>query len=77
LKVSGDTEFWIGAHRLNQTSDFVWSDGSPLIYTNWDDGQPQFTYGETMVYMDESGYWSSSDGDAAARSFLCVKHFAQ
>ena len=30
--------FWIGLKR--NEDDFVWSDGSPLDYTNWYQGEP-------------------------------------
>ena len=47
--------FWIGLSTLSTTSSlsFVWSDGSPVSYTNWNSGEPNNFYGqENCVEMN-------------------------
>jgi len=31
---------WIGLNDIQQEENFVWADGSPVIYTNWFSGEP-------------------------------------
>lgn len=40
----GQTEhsFWIGLHYDTDTNNYVWVDGSPMNYTNWEIGQPNY-----------------------------------
>ena len=33
-----DTKFFIGGHDKNIEGKFVWEDGSPFSYTNWNIG---------------------------------------
>ena len=36
LPGNGTRQFWIGAHRTFQNSSWIWDDGAPLNYSNWD-----------------------------------------
>ena len=40
--MSGMSEniLWIGLNSLSQAEGHSWTDGSPLDYTNWGDGEP-------------------------------------
>ncbi|XP_026573519.1 LOW QUALITY PROTEIN: brevican core protein [Pseudonaja textilis] len=53
---------WIGLNDRTIEGDFQWSDGSPLLYENWQDGQPDshFLYGENCVGLSgqKDGKWS-------------------
>ncbi|KAK9391344.1 brevican core protein-like [Crotalus adamanteus] len=53
---------WIGLNDRTIEGDFQWSDGSPLLYESWQDGQPDshFLYGENCVGMSwrKDGKWS-------------------
>jgi hypothetical protein len=45
--------FWIGLSTLSTNSGFVWSDGSPVSYTNWNAGEPNNFLGqENCVEMN-------------------------
>ena len=46
--------FWIGLSQLSTLSGFVWSDGSPVGFANWNQGEPNNYYGENCVEMDSS-----------------------
>ncbi|ELU07424.1 hypothetical protein CAPTEDRAFT_78146, partial [Capitella teleta] len=35
-----DTSWWIGGSKLDESSGWTWSDGSPATYFNWGDGEP-------------------------------------
>ncbi|EDL21951.1 low affinity immunoglobulin epsilon Fc receptor isoform E [Mus musculus] len=58
---------WIGLQDLNMEGEFVWSDGSPVGYSNWNPGEPNNGgQGEDCVMMRGSGQWN----DAFCRSYL-------
>ncbi|XP_046569111.1 brevican core protein-like [Haliotis rubra] len=35
---------WIGLHDQLHSNTFLWVDGSPLIYTAWEPGQPSHSF---------------------------------
>lgn len=39
-------KFWIGLNQLSTSTGFVWSDGSPISYTNWYPGEPNNYLGQ-------------------------------
>ncbi|XP_037680424.1 low affinity immunoglobulin epsilon Fc receptor [Choloepus didactylus] len=56
---------WIGLRDLNVEGEFIWMDGSPVDYSNWQLGEPNNqAQGEDCVMMLGSGKWN----DAFCRS---------
>ena len=44
--------FWIGLSALTTTAGFVWSDGTPVNFVNWNNGEPNNANGgENCVEM--------------------------
>ncbi|XP_047387515.1 low affinity immunoglobulin epsilon Fc receptor isoform X4 [Sciurus carolinensis] len=58
---------WIGLRDLDLEGEFIWMDGSPVGYSNWNPGEPNNQdQGEDCVMMRGSGKWN----DASCRSQL-------
>ncbi len=66
----GGGNWWIG---LYDSGDWGWTNGSPMIYSNWGSGEPG---------SDVCGYFASSDGKwydsscSTARTFICKNYCA-
>lgn len=52
-------------------SDFVWSDGTPFVFTNWNGGEPSGG-NENCVEMLDSGKWNDIPS-ADQRTHMCEK----
>ncbi|GFR87341.1 mannose-binding protein C [Elysia marginata] len=49
---------WIGLNDTSSENNFVWSDGSPLIYARWHRGEPNnWGSGEDCAVMRPGGTW--------------------
>uniref|UniRef100_A0A8D2E091 Fc epsilon receptor II n=1 Tax=Sciurus vulgaris TaxID=55149 RepID=A0A8D2E091_SCIVU len=58
---------WIGLRDLDLEGEFIWMDGSPVGYSNWNPREPNNQdQGEDCVMMRGSGKWN----DASCRSQL-------
>ncbi|XP_023933559.1 macrophage mannose receptor 1-like [Lingula anatina] len=56
--------FWIGLHKPTKNSSYVWTDGSALDYTNWDEGEPNDHNGlESCVELNrgQRGLWNDAN----------------
>ncbi|XP_035985191.1 ladderlectin-like [Fundulus heteroclitus] len=52
----GSKETWIGGTNAQETSVWLWSDGSPLRYTNWCRGEPNnYKGGQLCLVINYSG----------------------
>ncbi|KAL1772868.1 low affinity immunoglobulin epsilon Fc receptor isoform X1 [Sigmodon hispidus] len=67
MKHSNKKDSWIGLRDLDMEGQFIWMDGSPVDYSNWNPGEPNNAgQGEDCVMMRGSGQWN----DAFCRSYL-------
>ncbi|XP_062340567.1 macrophage mannose receptor 1 [Osmerus eperlanus] len=68
---------WIGMSDLLLENQFAWSDGSPVLYTNWNLNEPNNAGGAehctamTHNYL-ETGRWND-DACSEERSFVCYR----
>ncbi|XP_006820469.1 snaclec macrovipecetin subunit beta-like [Saccoglossus kowalevskii] len=46
---SSDWDLWIGFNKKDDSLTWQWSDGTDLVYTNWEEGQPD---GESSGLLD-------------------------
>ena len=61
--LGGSSALWIGLNDIDSEGTFVWSDGSPVTYTNWVPGEPNDYFGfgvmgEDCTLMTASGSWN-------------------
>ena len=70
----GYTEWWIGLSQFSSVSSgFVWSDGSPLNFMNWDRGEPNDAHGgEKCVEMKQNSFWNDANC-GYQKGFVCEK----
>jgi hypothetical protein len=69
---SSAANLWIGASDLKLDGDFVWSDGSPIAFSNWGGAQPDDYPGPDCVEKrQEPGerWYDQPCGDV--KLFLC------
>ncbi|XP_022111926.1 alpha-N-acetylgalactosamine-specific lectin-like [Acanthaster planci] len=73
---AGGQETWIGLNDLQTENSFVWTDGSPIDYTNWELDEPNDFYpGEDCSHLNHvasNGEWNDFYCDQEFR-FICKK----
>ncbi|XP_041056798.1 lymphocyte antigen 75 isoform X1 [Carcharodon carcharias] len=67
-------KMWIGLNQLNMAGGWQWSDGTPLVFVNWDDGLLYHLEESSCASMssDSDGRWQTSSCEAAL-PFVCKK----
>ncbi|XP_067222098.1 galactose-specific lectin nattectin-like [Chanodichthys erythropterus] len=74
LLPSSDTRSWVGAHDAVQEGQWLWSDGTAFLYTNWCPGEPNNSQTENCLEINifTNRCWNDL---ACSRtlSSLCVK----
>lgn len=59
--LTGGKDVFIGLTDTEIEGTFVWSDGSTVVYTNWDDGEPNNEYGiGDCVILVANGKWNDT-----------------
>jgi hypothetical protein len=66
--LAGTARPWIGLNNEVDVNTWVWVDGSPVTYTNWQPGQPDNPEAERWVKIAEDSMWD--DGNIAS-SYIC------
>ena len=60
IELSNNSLLIIGLNDVDNEGVYVWTDGSPVDYTNWDGSQPTGTSIENVVRINdyEDNLWS-------------------
>ena len=67
---------WIGLEDRAHEDTFVWLDGTPLDFVNWEDKQPDDHFGQDCVRMPHPDHKSNAKWDDAdcsdQHNFICM-----
>ncbi|MFH4968381.1 LamG-like jellyroll fold domain-containing protein [Gaetbulibacter sp. M240] len=62
---------WIGFNDVANEGTFVWTNGEPVVYTNWNTGEPNNSGGEQdFGQMQTSGKWDDGSASTIQRAVL-------
>ncbi|XP_055995966.1 macrophage mannose receptor 1-like isoform X2 [Ostrea edulis] len=68
--------YWIGLNDQINQNTFLWSDGSPVVYTNWAAKEPN-NYGrgteDCVLMLRTNGQWNDAVCQNPADGFICKK----
>lgn len=55
-----DRRIWIGFNDATNEGDWVWADGSPVVFTNWNGGEPNNSGGveDWAEFLGSNGLWN-------------------
>ncbi|XP_021244970.1 macrophage mannose receptor 1-like [Numida meleagris] len=72
------TDAWIGLNDINHEHTYLWTDGSPVYYTNWAKGSRSYYSKDDCVYMkknpiEQAGKWKDEDCKTS-KSYICQKN---
>ncbi|MCY1064615.1 CotH kinase family protein [Nannocystis sp. RBIL2] len=67
-----NNDWWIGLNDVDAEDDFVWTDGTPLDFTAWNEGEPNNSGEEDCVNVPAwaGGLWNDLACDAP-RPYIC------
>uniref|UniRef100_A0A914WC03 Uncharacterized protein n=1 Tax=Plectus sambesii TaxID=2011161 RepID=A0A914WC03_9BILA len=63
-------QVWIGASGINQDDRFVWTDGTPMSYTNWRIGEPYLLFSCVSSAAGSTAKWSTENCQTK-NAFIC------
>ena len=70
LTEAGLGECWLGGKR-DENGEFGWITGEPMVYTNWENGEPNNLGGhEDYIHTYSSGQWNDLPG-GNRKYFIC------
>ncbi len=77
LRAAGLDDTWIGLNDRQTEEEFVWSNGEPFVYNNWDDGEPNDSRGEDCVIIlmsppERASFWDDRPCDRNY-PFICER----
>ncbi|XP_022088435.1 uncharacterized protein LOC110978072 [Acanthaster planci] len=69
-----ENRYWIGLNDRNQEMLYEWSNGEPVLFTNWNAQEPNDANGEdcTELYID-SGFWNDVPCKGYTFNSICRK----
>ncbi|NXC68371.1 MRC1 protein, partial [Anhinga anhinga] len=72
------TDAWIGLNDINQEHTYLWTDGSPVYYTNWAKGSRSYYSKDDCVFMmknpaEQAGKWKDEECKTS-KSYICYKN---
>ncbi len=67
--ITGTT--WIGADDLG--GDWAWPDGTPFVFENWQDAEPNHPGEEHCMFMDVEAKWHDHDCADLRSAYLCER----
>ena len=74
--VGENTHVWIGFNDIDEEGNWVWVNGEPVVYTNWNAGEPNNIVWEDygMIYAIPGHPWNGKWNDVGFQgySFYCV-----
>ncbi|NWH57210.1 MRC1 protein, partial [Geococcyx californianus] len=78
LLKNAETDAWIGLNDINQEHKYLWTDGSPVYYTNWMKGSPSYYSKADCVFMvknpiERAGKWKDEEC-TTSKSYICYKN---
>ena len=70
-----DSSVWIGLSDLNTENSFVWSDGTPVAYIFWNEGEPNsyFEYEDCVEIKPADGFGWNDERCSVMKPALCEK----
>ncbi|MAQ47265.1 MAG: hypothetical protein CMD27_00100 [Flavobacteriales bacterium] len=73
--LGGPYNYWIGLNDYNDEGNFTWTNGDPVTYTNWNDGEPNGGFGENGVEVfsmnsNSPGFWNDAPAFIERRIIL-------
>ena len=75
---NGDEPIWIGLNDKINERNFVWSDGTGYSFKNWETGEPNNWFNDTLnldedcVQFRRRGTWKWNDFECTKKSkFIC------
>nr|XP_039250734.1 LOW QUALITY PROTEIN: macrophage mannose receptor 1-like [Styela clava] len=70
MTLSGQTDLWIGLSSVISANEYQWTDGTLVIYTEWDVRQPDRSVQSCAHLSVETGKWDD-DICELLRPFMC------
>ncbi|KAK2531290.1 macrophage mannose receptor 1 [Columba livia] len=72
------TDAWIGLNDINSEHTYLWTDGSPVYYTNWAKGSRSYYSKDDCVFMiknpiEQAGKWKEEECKTS-KSYICQKN---
>ena len=69
-----DQKAYIGLYtETDDNSDYIWSDGSPVDYTNWEPGQPDAPGRQKCGSMYANGQFDNIECTTSLKYSICKK----